>query len=323
VILVYGRTDDAPLARTLEALQERGAPCVLLAQEALAHEGLRLELGADGIDGALTVGGQALPLESITAVYARPLELPTQAFDPAGALRARLLHERLYEWLEVAAARVVNRPSAMQSNASKPLQAQWIGAAGFAVPATLVSSDPDEVRAFWRRHGRVVFKSISGIRSIVRELDEPAAARLDRLAALPAQFQAWIPGTDVRVHVVGTRCFAAEIESSSIDYRYAQREGGTTVLRPWELPDSVARRCVALAQAMGLALAGIDLRRRPDGECVCFEVNPMPAYTFFAAAAEQPIAEALAELLAAGEKSAQDPSRTAERTESWCSPSRT
>jgi glutathione synthase/RimK-type ligase-like ATP-grasp enzyme len=197
----------------------------------------------------------------------------------------------------VAPALVVNRPRAMNSNNSKPMQAQWIGAAGFVVPQTLITSCADEARAFWREHGRVIFKSISGVRSIVRELDEAGAARLALLHDLPVQFQAYVPGVDLRVHVVGTRCFAAEIQSSATDYRYA-RGGEQTRLQTHRLPAGVARRCVDLAQALDLPLAGIDLRQRPDGQYVCFEVNPMPAYSYYESNTGLPISLALADLLA-------------------------
>ncbi len=228
------------------------------------------------------------------------MELPYRACDNAGATRARSLHEHFFEWLDVAPQLVVNRPRAMQANASKPLQIQLIAAAGFLVPETLVTSNKDEAQAFWRRHGRVVYKSVSGVRSIVQELDESAAARFDRLAALPSQFQEFVPGIDVRVHVVGDRYFAAEILSSGSDYRYAARSGGETKLRATDLPRDVAARCVGLSRQMELPLSGIDLRRRPDGAYVCFEVNPMPAYTYFEAHTGLPISRALAELLIAG-----------------------
>jgi len=299
MILLYGRPDDPPLAKTLEALQDAGASYLLLAQTALSSEGLRIEVGPRGVGGMLHVAGQRVALDRIRSVYARPLELPAYALDPVGAERARLLHEQLLEWLDVADALVVNRPRAMQANSSKPLQAQLIGAAGFAVPETLITSDEEEARAFWRKHGRVIFKSASGIRSIVQELDERTAARLPKLAALPTQFQAYVPGVDLRVHVVGNQAFAARIDSSVIDYRYAAQAGGEATLTAVELPEAVRLRCVDLAAGMELPLAGIDLRHRPDGEYVCLEVNPMPAYTFFQAHTGLPIASALAHLLIA------------------------
>lgn len=296
MILLYGQLDDPPLQRTLEALQEAGAPYALLAQDTLDSEALNLETGPLGITGTVTVAGQAIPLADIRSVYARPLELPRRAHTPEGR-GMRELHEHLFEWLDVADALVVSRPRAMHSNASKPLQAQLIAESGFAVPETLVTSDPSEARAFRQQHGRVIFKSISGVRSIVRELDDATAERLGLLGALPVQFQAYVPGVDVRVHVVGDETHAARIESPVVDYRYAARSNAEARLTATDIPRDVASRCIELARRMELPLAGIDLRERPDGGFVCFEVNPMPAYTYFEAHTGLPISRSLATLL--------------------------
>jgi hypothetical protein len=297
MIVVYGRLDDPPIKRLIEALQDAGAQYVLIELTVLDREHLRIDIGSQGVDGCLVVAGQEIPLASVRSVYARPLELQRRWSTPGAAARVRVLHEQFLEWLDVARALVVSRPRAMQFNASKPLQAQLIGEAGFAVPQTLVTNDEAEARAFWRAHHRVIFKSVSGVRSIVQELDERTAQRLDRLALLPTQFQAYVPGMDVRVHVVGKRTFTAEISSPVTDYRYAGRAGAEASLAAMELPHEVADRCVALAERMELPLAGIDLRRRPDGEFVCFEVNPMPAYTYYESHTGLPISQALAALL--------------------------
>ena len=67
---------------------------------------------------------------------------------------------------------MLNRTAAMASNGSKPYQTQLIRAHGFAVPETLITNDPDLVRAFHQQHRRVIYKSISGARSIVHTLEE-------------------------------------------------------------------------------------------------------------------------------------------------------
>jgi len=54
-------------------------------------------------------------------------------------------------------------------------------------------------------------------------------------------------------------------------------------------------------RALSLALAGIDLKRTPDGAWYCFEANPSPAYSYYQEATGQPIADALVRLLDAGE----------------------
>ena len=297
MILIFGRLDDPPLSSAVDALQERGAEYVILEQSALDTEDVFLEASSSGIEGVLVAAGQEHLLSSVHSIYARPLELPSRLTDMA---RAQALQNHLLEWLDVSPALVVNRPRAMRSNASKPLQIQLIGDAGFLVPETLVTSDAAEARAFWREHGRVIYKSISGVRSIVQELDERAAERLARLSALPVQFQAFVPGIDVRVHVVGDRTFAAEISAAGIDYRYSSRQGGSVAMTAIELPQDVAARCVDVSRLMELPLSGIDLRRRPDGEYVCLEVNPMPAYVYFEGQTGLPIGEALAELLLNG-----------------------
>jgi hypothetical protein len=48
-------------------------------------------------------------------------------------------------------------------------------------------------------------------------------------------------------------------------------------LRVCVLPPDCAERCLAPAHSLELSVAGIDLRRTPDGAWYCFEVNPSPA----------------------------------------------
>jgi glutathione synthase/RimK-type ligase-like ATP-grasp enzyme len=296
VILFFGRPDDAPLAAAIDEAAARGAAHVILDQALLGTEELVVDVGPDRVTGRLRVGGMELALDEIRAVFARPLALPRFA-DPLARARAECFHGMFLEWIEDAPCVVVNRPQAMLSNGSKPFQIQLIAQAGFAVPDTLVSNCPEDVRRFHDRHGRVIYKSVSGIRSIVRELDAPALDRLERVRSLPTQFQAYVEGVDVRVHVVGERCFATEIASEATDYRYSHRDGRPAILDATRVPLPVEERCVAVAARLGLPFCGIDLRRRPDGEYACFEVNPMPAFSYFAREAGQPIAVALVDLL--------------------------
>jgi glutathione synthase/RimK-type ligase-like ATP-grasp enzyme len=160
-----------------------------------------------------------------------------------------------------------------------------------------VTTDPAAVSRFQARHGRLIYKSVSGVRSIVTRLDDSGGQALADVANCPTQFQEYIPGVDVRVHVAGGRVIATEIASTADDYRYATRAGADLAMRPADLPPDLAQACRALAQALGLQFAGIDLRHTPQGAWFCFEVNPSPAFTFFEAGAGQPIAAAVAELL--------------------------
>ena len=71
------------------------------------------------------------------------------------------------------------------------------------------------------------------------------------------------------------------------------------LVEPYPIDADLGERCVRLAASLGLEFSGIDLRITPDGEAVCFEVNPSPAFSYYEQAAGVPIAAALARRLAA------------------------
>jgi glutathione synthase/RimK-type ligase-like ATP-grasp enzyme len=203
-------------------------------------------------------------------------------------------------FLDITDARVINPAEPMATNGSKPYQSAIIAAYGFAVPETLVTTDTEAVDAFAARHGQVIYKSISGFRSIVQRLQREDADRLAHIEWCPTQFQQYVPGRDYRVHAVGEALFVAEVVSDADDYRYAAREGEEVTVQASRIPVFLEDRCRALVKALGLLVAGIDLRLTPQGEWYCFEVNPSPAFTYYTAATDQPIAQAIARMLAAG-----------------------
>ncbi|MGQ4419276.1 RimK family alpha-L-glutamate ligase [Streptomyces sp. SAS_269] len=299
MIVLYGRLDDRPFAQVAEAAGQAGVEHQVVDQNRLGR--CRLVTRSDGPGGRLDADGLRIALEDITALYTRPLQPRYRSGAGPEQARAAGVHQRLVDWLDGAPALVVNRPCAMESNSSKPYQSQLIARAGFLVPDTLVTNEPDDVREFVARHGRVIYKSVSGVRSIVRDLTAADEDRLDLVRHLPTQFQEYVPGPDVRVHVVGDRVLAAQVESTATDYRYATRdEVPPPRLHRVDPPTDVSERCVALAAALRLPFAGIDLRVRPDCAWVCFEVNPMPGFTYYQDRAGLPIASAVVDLLIRG-----------------------
>jgi glutathione synthase/RimK-type ligase-like ATP-grasp enzyme len=281
---------------------ERGGQSVLFVDQndALGME-LDLSVGTQ-VSGVLRLPRGFTNLENITGAYLRPYDssrLPAIAHaSPEVRARVAALDEALLCWSEVTPVRVVNRPSAMASNHSKPYQSALIHAWGFDVPETLVTTDGDALEAFWEKHGQIVYKSISGIRSIVTCLTPNHRERFADLSNCPTQFQQWIPGTDFRVHVVGDDVFACRVASSATDYRYPHGAEEAPEIQSYELPVDLADRCRRLVTSLSLELAGIDLRRTPEGQWFCFEVNPSPGFTYYEQATGQPIAESIACLLA-------------------------
>ena len=302
-VLVWGVPTESPVQMITSALESMGARTIHVTPQGT---GVDLDLGvaSDGsIEGWLSVDGSRVRWEDITGVYARPVEpelapqFRSGSADTRALARARRVHDALLGFTELTGCRVANKLSAMSSNMSKPLQAQIISRHGFSIPDTLITDNADEVDDFASRHREIVYKSTSGVRSIVSTYRRDPD-RMRRLRWCPVQFQERIAGPDVRVHVVGRRVFAAIVDSDAVDYRYARRQvGRDATLRAFDLPEPWSSRCVALAADLELPFAGIDLKLGADGRVVCFEANPSPGFPWYETEAGLPISDAVASYL--------------------------
>jgi glutathione synthase/RimK-type ligase-like ATP-grasp enzyme len=282
-VLLWGQSTDPVVIAVARASAALGV-------ETLAADGD--ELASVDIEGKLVTRDDDahLDLLEVTGVLVRPnAGITLQA--SAAAYRA------LHAWVELTPATVLNRPRAAASNRSKPYQLGLIAAAGFAVPDTVITSNAEDVRHFRNQHGAVVYKSTSGVRSVVALLEPGDQGRLEDVSNCPTQFQQFIPGVDHRVHVVGDRVFACRVESTAVDYRYAATAGDVLVMTPVVLRDDLEAMCRTVTKSLSLGLAGIDLRLDPAGQWWCFEVNTAPGFTWFEEHTGLPIAATVAELL--------------------------
>lgn len=306
MILLCGIPSEPPLALAIQAARDAGIPYVVLNQRDSRYFDAALRLDGVQATGSVWIQEKEWRLEDFSGVYTRMMDpqfLPENT--PCGrrppdalALRKSVsLAESLDDWMEIARCRVVNRTSTTLSNASKPYQAQRIRAAGFRIPTTLVTNRAEEVLQFFHQHRRIIFKSISSVRSIVREFHLGMLKDMQKLAALPVQFQAYVPGVNIRVHVIAQTVIATKIDSEAVDYRYSAQDGLEVTMEPFTLPQPIRDKCEALARHLNLVFCGIDLKRTPQGEYYCFEVNPAPAYSYFEQLSGQPIAKTLVEYL--------------------------
>jgi glutathione synthase/RimK-type ligase-like ATP-grasp enzyme len=300
--MLWGLSGDPPFDSVRRELVSRAVPHVVFDQRDAWR--VRFDLKPDGMAGRLVLDGQAVDVDDVSAIFVRPYDI-LQVIDLSAETsaaneiqcRAVALSQQLFAWADIADARVVNRPSAMASNCSKPYQAELIRRSGFAIPPTVVTTSPSSARAFIGCHEQVIYKSVSGNRSTVSRVGTAELHALDDVVNCPTQFQAYIPGTDWRVHVVGDDVYACEIDCAGDDYRVAELDGIPLAIRPAALPASIAARCHALAHSLNLPLAGIDLRRTADDAWYCFEVNPSPGFTYYEQATGQPLSTAVARLL--------------------------
>ncbi|MET0838398.1 MAG: MvdC/MvdD family ATP grasp protein [Marmoricola sp.] len=196
---------------------------------------------------------------------------------------------------------------AIETAMMKTWQLPAARAAGLEVPDTLVTSDPDEARAFVDRVGlgRVICKAFSATLENWREtrvVGPEEYALLDQVSVAPVIFQELVPAeVDLRITVVGEEFFPAAIHSQELDYpldfRLFLETGPGVRMSPAELPRSVEDGLLRLLKSAGLRYGAIDMRRTPEGRHVFLEVNPAGQWRFVEEVTGQPITAAMAQLL--------------------------
>ena len=252
MILVCGIVADAMVELMCARLSDLGYEYMLFDQ--LHYPGrynLSWEIGKNGLHGYLASPERRVDIAELTGVYARYVnyrggpersdfsKLEQQMIDAEYQLS-------LMQLLDLLPCTVVNRVKASTSNDSKIYQSFLAESVELRTPRTLVTTDPDEVKTFYELCGqRVIYKSLSSVRSIVSRLsDADLAERLRLVRNCPTQFQEVVEGEDIRVHTVGGQVFATEIVSDVSDYRYAGRDGGSLSMRVIDLPIHVADACL-------------------------------------------------------------------------------
>lgn len=266
----------------------------------------------------LHAGGQELDGDEVKAVLYRHLHLreaPHVHEPKARELAESELRATLEGALLAINAYWLNHPYANRLARNKPLQIELAVREGFTVPESIITDDPEKIRALHRRcGGRMVAKLVGGqiVAPTVDEqyvvytaLVESDDLRSDAaLAACPAIYQRCVEKAfDLRVTVVGERLFACRIDSQgneqgAVDWRRAG--AGALPIRPYELDPDTAGRCLGLMRGLGLDLAGLDLIVTPEGETVFLEVNAAGQWLWVQEATGMPIAAAIVNQLLDG-----------------------
>lgn len=256
--------------------------------------------------------GAILDLAEVHAVWWRrpqPYRISPEITD--AALRIFALSET-----ETAAAGVwqatpclwVNRPINDSAAAHKPWQLTTARAAGFTIPETLITNDPEEARSFCDAHsGNVVYKPFLQTRSAWREtraLRPEDVSLIEAVHLAPVLFQELVKGVaDLRVTVIGDELFAAAAALEDATYSLDIRFNPGITYKPHTLPDDVVTSIFELMRTLRLEYGAIDMRLTPDGQYVFFEVNPAGQFLYVEYSSGQPITEALVAHLRRGKPS--------------------
>lgn len=175
---------------------------------------------------------------------------------------------------------VINRPSRLSLNHSKPLQMSAIASSENLIISTIPTLLTNLRRKIKKKpRDQTIVKSISGIRSEVVDLTDQRLQQKGNSLNCPVQLQPKLHGINIRAHVCGEAVYALRIhENTGVDYRYGEIMSMELV----ELPHRIASWCIQSAKKEGLEFAGIDLLYQEMNDCYwCFEINPMPGYSYF------------------------------------------
>jgi glutathione synthase/RimK-type ligase-like ATP-grasp enzyme len=186
----------------------------------------------------------------------------------------------------------MNHPGAITDASYKAEQLPRAYRFGLRIPATCVTSQPAEARAFYQTYdGDIIIKVLGdpriyspgegpGLVSTIFTslLPADATSKFDRVKDAPVLLQEHIKKhSDIRVTVVQDDVFAVAIDSqgnadSVVDWRVVGSELPHEIM---QLPDDVKCKLIALTKSYGLSFACIDLVLSKHDEYVFLELNPI------------------------------------------------
>jgi len=182
----------------------------------------------------------------------------------------------------------VNPRSGVERASCKALQLREAARCGFAVPKTLMSNDPAQVRDFFRAcNGDVVYKlqlpawwdtGNGGLASAFTARLSSRHLEDDAIRNCPAIFQERVrKAFELRITCMGDTFVAVKLNSQEsdrgkTDWRVADAVKGLAQ-EPFSLPRDVERACRRLLERLGIVFACIDVVVTPDGDYVFLEVN--------------------------------------------------
>jgi hypothetical protein len=194
----------------------------------------------------------------------------------------------------------VSHPDATRRAENKLVQLRAARAAGFRIPKTLISQNPDRIRSFAAAQGgRVVVKSLTNTNRAALTatvIDEQVLAADRALRLSPAIYQEPIPGTKhLRVHGFGEDFHAALITCAELDWRYHLADA---TIEGYELPSTVKSALSQVMRTLDLRMGVFDLKLTPGGELVWLEINPQGQFLFIEGLSELKLTDLLADFLA-------------------------
>ncbi|HEX5597217.1 MAG TPA: hypothetical protein VFX61_14560 [Micromonosporaceae bacterium] len=256
--------------------------------------------------------GRQVNLDEVSAVWFRRPGRPVPPAHLGGHVADFVADESATfvgdAWETLDALAVPAPRPVVQRAQYKLRQLQLAGQLGFELPETVAGNDPDAVLDLFNAHGGHLISKQVGLTRLGDGLvryTEPVRRRdlvhIDGIRQCPLIIQSYVPKRlELRVTVVGERVYAAAIDSQRANHTrhdWRRYDDKNTRMRPWNLPEDVADRCVRLTRQLGLCYGAIDLVLTPDDRYVFLEINPSGQYLWVEDATGLPITAAIVDLL--------------------------
>ena len=311
-VLIITASFDPQADLLIAELRRRSVPCVRWnTYEFPLSSLLTYRASNNGFGAEIISDGRTIDLASIGGVW---WQWDQPAGFPAGLNSAeRRFAEREAELAVNALPAIgqfawINHPTCERLANSKAAQLFAARTVGLEIPRTVITNNPDEVRAFIATApGQIVYKASSPPRNIALDkalftglVTDETLANLDLIRITPGIFQERIGKSyELRITVIGARIFAVKIDSQALaetqlDWRHAQHD---VAYEPVTLPREIAAKITTFMEALGLVYGAFDFIVTPDRRYVFLEVNPGGAYMWVEAATGLGITPALADAL--------------------------
>lgn len=319
MILVIGNSgsyETSAFNIVLSSLRDRGHEAVLFKQDKCLESDNLLFKAINGIISYFVIiDGKRYSINDFSGIWYMHPHLPLELLNFEPSEYRQLIH-RQFDTLRQAVQIIfrnkkwLNDPIAIQIAENKLYQLLIAAKIGFSIPDTITTSNPDEVRHFYKKYnGKIITKLLAASPVIDRviytnKVSSDHMSKIDSVKQSPAIFQEMIPKLfEIRITVVGKKIFPIKIYSqsdkqTSLDWRRKPLLNDFAVkMEPMVLPKEIRRKIFILMEELSLQFGCIDMIVTPNNDYVFLEINPNGQWCFIQLKTGVQIAEAIADLL--------------------------
>ena len=174
---------------------------------------------------------------------------------------------------------------------------------GFNIPETLVTNDKECLRKFFKNREVSIVKPLysgkvpvedEGNIFFTSKITQEVMDNLDGFDLTPCLYQEYIEKQyELRITVVDHEVFAVKIDSQNGEDTKTDWRKGNPVLKIYDLPEDISRRCLELCKQLRISFGAIDMIRSVNGDYVFLEINPNGQWAWIELETGLPISKAI------------------------------